>query len=251
MYEYSMWQWIMFFIIYCFVGWVYESIYVSIEHKKLVNRGFLNGPFLPIYGFGAIIMLFAALPVRGTVPLVFICGSLGATVLEYFTGFVMEKMFHVKYWDYSKQPLNLNGYICFGCSMMWGALSLVLVCLLHSRVETWVLESNSEFVMVLDIIFIIYFCTDTYESAKQAFDLRKIIDEQILKNETILRMEKRLDVILAFAADDRAKLKERMERYQARALKILKRNPSAMASAYKVKWQEMKALVENHILSKK
>lgn len=135
MYGYSIEQWITFFAVYCFVGWGFESIYVSIEHRKWVNRGFLNGPFLPIYGFGAIIMLFAALPVRDNIALTFLFGMAGATALEYFTGYVMEKMFHVKYWDYTYEPLNVDGYICLGCSLMWGALSVLLVRVVHRPTE--------------------------------------------------------------------------------------------------------------------
>ena len=122
MYHYDFFEWLAFFAVYCFIGWAFESVYVSIEHGKWVNRGFLNGPFLPIYGFGAIIMLFSALPVRNSVPLTFLFGMIGATLLEYVTGYLMEKIFQVKLWDYSYEPLNLNGYICLGCSLMWGGL---------------------------------------------------------------------------------------------------------------------------------
>ena len=64
MFAYNLWQWIAFFIIYCLIGWIGESLYVSWEHRKWVNRGFLHGPFLPIYGFGAVIILISTIPVR-------------------------------------------------------------------------------------------------------------------------------------------------------------------------------------------
>ena len=86
MYEYSVFEWISFFMIYCFLGWMFESLYVSWECKKWVNRGFLNGPFLPIYGFGAIIMLFVDLPVKNNIILIFLFGMMAATILEYITG---------------------------------------------------------------------------------------------------------------------------------------------------------------------
>ena len=78
-------DWLMFFYIYCFLGWCFESTYVSIQHKKWVNRGFMRGPFLPLYGSGAVIMLFVTSPVRGNVFLTFLFGAVGATILEYFT----------------------------------------------------------------------------------------------------------------------------------------------------------------------
>ena len=101
MFAYNLWQWIAFFIIYCLIGWIGESLYVSWEHRKWVNRGFLHGPFLPIYGFGAVIILISTIPVRNNYFLIFLFGMLGATLLEYFTGWAMEQIFHVKYWDYT------------------------------------------------------------------------------------------------------------------------------------------------------
>ena len=84
MFAYNLWQWIAFFIIYCLIGWIGESLYVSWEHRKWVNRGFLHGPFLPIYGFGAVIILISTIPVRNNYFLIFLFGMLGATLLEYY-----------------------------------------------------------------------------------------------------------------------------------------------------------------------
>ena len=92
---------------------------------RWVNRGFLNGPFLPIYGFGAVTILISTMSVRDSVPLIFLLGMLGATVLEYVTGACMERMFHVRYWDYSNQKLNLNGHICLTSSLAWGIFSVL------------------------------------------------------------------------------------------------------------------------------
>ena len=119
-YAYNVTQWLLFFYLYSFVGWVWESCYVSVKKGRWVNRGFLNGPFLPIYGFGAVTILISTMSVRDSVPLIFLLGMLGATVLEYVTGACMERMFHVRYWDYSNQKLNLNGHICLTSSLAWG-----------------------------------------------------------------------------------------------------------------------------------
>ena len=103
---------ILLFFFYCFCGWVWESAYVSVCERKLVNRGFLKGPFLPIYGSGAICILIVTIPVRGNIPAMCIVGMVAATVLEYITGYVMERLFKVRYWDYTGKFLNVHGYIC-------------------------------------------------------------------------------------------------------------------------------------------
>ncbi len=95
MYTYSTMQWILFFYIYCFIGWIWETSYVSIRTKHFTNRGFMHGPFLPIYGTGAIVILLATIPVKSIIPLVFLFGMIAATLLEFFTGAAMLKLFHV------------------------------------------------------------------------------------------------------------------------------------------------------------
>lgn len=211
MYTYNIFQWIGFFALYCMIGWVGESLYVSAEHRKWVNRGFLKGPFLPIYGFGAIVMLFATMPVRDNLLLTFLFGMAGATILEYFTGYVMEKLFHVKYWDYTCQPLNLNGYICMGCSIAWGVCSILLTRLIHKPVERFLLKADDTALVVVDVIFLVYFIWDVITSAKEAFNFRKIIDEKIQSSEELRRLQKRLDVLIAVVDDDIERIQDRIE----------------------------------------
>ena len=100
---------------------------MSVKQKKWVNRGFLHGPFLPIYGSGAICVLLMTIPVKEHLFAVFFMGMLGATVLEYMTGCIMEKLFGVRYWDYSNIPLNLHGYICLIASIGWGIFSVIMI----------------------------------------------------------------------------------------------------------------------------
>ena len=112
MYHYSLLQWMLFFYIYCFFGWIIESTYVSVCTGNWVNRGFMRGPVIPIYGTGAVIVLFAVIPFRTSPILVFIVGTVAASILEFVTGFVMERIYKVRYWDYSDKPFNVCGYIC-------------------------------------------------------------------------------------------------------------------------------------------
>lgn len=143
--QYGQSQWLLFFFTYSVLGWIRESLYVSTKEHQWINRGFLYGPWLPIYGFGAIIILFLTLPVRKNLIWIFLLGMTGATVLEYVTGDVMERLFHVRYWDYSKQPLNVNGHICLGVSLAWGVFSILLVHFLHSPVEQRLRQTIEQF----------------------------------------------------------------------------------------------------------
>lgn len=129
-------RWILFFFLYSFIGWVWESCYVSVKEHRLVNRGFMHGPFLPLYGSGALMVLICTGRVRESAVLVFLFGMAGATALELITGVVMEHIFHVKYWDYSNQKLNLKGYICPAASLCWGCFSVLMVYAVHPPVES-------------------------------------------------------------------------------------------------------------------
>ena len=95
--SYAVEQWLLLFYFYCFCGWLWESCYVSARQHQWVNRGFLHGPLLPIYGTGAISILFVTLPVRDNIPLIFLLGMLAATLLEWITGIIMEWLFHVRH----------------------------------------------------------------------------------------------------------------------------------------------------------
>ena len=123
MHVYTPEQWLLLFYFYCLCGWIWESCFVSCKQRRWVNRGFLHGPWLPIYGSGAIIILFATLPVKGSAIGIALMGTFAATLLEYVTGAVMERIFKMRYWDYSNQPCNLNGYICLTSSIGWAGFS--------------------------------------------------------------------------------------------------------------------------------
>lgn len=173
MYSYTIVQWILFFYCYCFLGWCIESSIVSFKQKHPVNRGFVHGPMLPIYGTGAITVLICTIPVKEHVALVYICGMIGATILEYITGYAMEKILKVRYWDYSNEVCNLNGYICLVSSLFWGVLSVVMTYVVHGNLEKLILKIPSTIALWLMIIVTVIFGIDFIYSAKAALDLAK------------------------------------------------------------------------------
>lgn len=148
------------FILYGFFGWVYESILVSVKNKRLVNRGFLNGPIIPLYGAGATIVYVCLHHVQHNYVLVFFGGMLIATVLEYITSFLMEIFFHAKWWDYSKFKFNIKGRICLMASAFWGVLSIVMVSILQPLIEKIILAIPREFGRVNAYILFLLFVVD-------------------------------------------------------------------------------------------
>lgn len=119
------------FIIYSVFGWIYECCLVSVQKKIFVNRGFLSGPVVPIYGCGALVVYLVLWDYRSNLILVYVGGFFLATILEYITSLIMELVFHTRWWDYSKIPLNLKGRICLFVSMFWGVLAIFMVQIIH------------------------------------------------------------------------------------------------------------------------
>lgn len=200
-YHYTFIQWLLFFFIYCFLGWVWESCYVSIKKREWINRGFLHGPMLPIYGSGAIIVLICTIGVRDQIVLTFLFGMIGATILEYVTGACMERLFRVRYWDYNHMPLNLKGYICLPVSLGWGVFSVLLVRVIHVPIENLVLQIPERIAEVVSVVCSSAFAVDFTLSFSEAMDLRDMLIRLSDSNEKIQRLQKRLEVVSAFAED--------------------------------------------------
>ena len=209
MHIYSAGQWVLLFFFYCLCGWVWESCYVSLRKRHWVNRGFLHGPLLPIYGSGAIIILFATLPVADSLPLVWLFGMLAATVLEYATGEAMEAIFKVRYWDYSNQPFNLNGHICLTSSIAWGFFSILLVRFVHPPIAKLLSDIPSWLVDPLAFALTAAFTADVVQSVQAALDLKEMLAKLTEENEEVRRLAKRAEVVSAFAEDDLRRFREK------------------------------------------
>ena len=208
MYNYEVWQWVLYFFIYCFIGWIWETAYVSLKSGHFENRGFMNGPFLPIYGSGAIIMLFVSLPVKNSVILVFIFGSIAATLLELFTGMAMESLFHVRYWDYSYRKIQYKGHICLVSSIAWGFFSCLLVYFIHKPIEGLVLSIDEGIGQLIAIIVTICATADFATSFKTALELKNmLITAEDIKKQ-IEKLERRAEIVEVFIADSAEKASE-------------------------------------------
>ena len=175
MYSYTWLQWLLFFYLYCFFGWVWESCYVSAKKHHWVNRGFLHLPLLPIYGSGAIVVLFVSLPIRDNPVLVYFAGAAAATVLELVVGLAMEQLFKVKYWDYSNQKFNYKGVICLSSTLFWGVLSVFLMEVAQKPIERAVLSLSTPLLASIVSVISAAFVYDTIISTKAALDLAKVL----------------------------------------------------------------------------
>lgn len=124
--DYTLYETAWLFCIYAFLGWCTEVIYAGVAEGRVVNRGFLNGPVCPIYGVGMLGVLFLLGPVQDRLFTLFLLGMLLCSALELVGGWILEKVFHTRWWDYSDKPLQFGGYICLGFSILWG-LAVVFV----------------------------------------------------------------------------------------------------------------------------
>lgn len=225
MYSYPWYHWITFFYIYCFFGWIFESTYVTMKTGHFVNRGFLRLPLLPLYGSGAIMMLWFSLPFRNSIIMVFIAGAVAATILEYITGYAMERLFKMKYWDYSNQRFNLHGYICLSSSIAWGFLTIFLTEVVHQPVSSLVLDLSPTVEFSIIGIISVLFLSDVFQSTKEALNLGRALEAltklkaeleevqvqlSLLKSETGLRMAELKEETVQRIADVRLETAQRM-----------------------------------------
>ena len=218
MFDYNGFQWLFFFYFYCFGGWCFESAYVSLRTRKWVNRGFMRGPFLPLYGSGATMMLVVSMPFQDNVLLTYIAGVIGATALEYVTGVVMEALFQVRYWDYTERIMNFQGRICLRSSVAWGFLTILMTRVIHRPIESLMYAMPEQVLHYVTVVLTIYIVADFTLSFKAALDLRDIMVKIARAKEELGRMQKRLDVLIAFSNDE--KEQKQLDREERRELRM-------------------------------
>lgn len=252
MYVYTIRQWLLFFFVYCFFGWIFESAVVSVKKRKFINRGFMHGPFLPLYGFGAILILFVTLPVRCNYAAMYFAGATAATILEYFTGVVMEKMFKVRYWDYSYKKFQFKGHICLSSTIAWGFLSLLLVEFIHKPVEKMIMSISVygylEELLVFGIM--IYFVSDFTLAFREAYELRDLLVYMERAREDFERIRDKVDGEISQKKEE---IMEKLEFYREQLsehnIRIIKRfieaHPTAASDRFRVILGELKEHVKS------
>lgn len=148
------------FLIYAFLGWCCEVAFAAVNKGKFVNRGFLNGPVCPIYGFGMLIVVLCLWSLRDKPFLLFLGSAALTTALEFVTGFVLERFFHDKWWDYSDMPFNIKGYVCLKFTILWGLAASFIIGAIHRFI--YMLIEKTPFVLgvILLAVFSAAFIAD-------------------------------------------------------------------------------------------
>lgn len=168
------------FVIYAFLGWCLEVIYATVHTGKFVNRGFLNGPYCPIYGIGMIIVIVLLEPFKINIPIFFVGAVALTTLLELITGYILEKIFNQKWWDYTENPFNLGGYVCLGQSLVWGLAAIFVIYILQPFVDEFVSLMSSDFGIIILSLVLIAFVIDVVITIMVLFNVKKysrIMDE--------------------------------------------------------------------------
>lgn len=243
MYSYTIMQWFFFFYLYCFLGWCVESSYVSIKSRRLVNRGFMRGPFLPLYGSGGIMMLVVSMPFQDNPFLVYIAGCIGATTLEYVTGVTMEALFKVRYWDYSQNKFNFQGHICLFTSLSWGFLTIFMTEVIHKPIEKMVLSMPQPLLSGVTYVLTAGIAADFALSFKAALDLRDVLVRMEKAKEEMLHIRKRLDAMIAETGEDILSYRESL----AASIHTRKEEFSNHVDGWKENLEEIKAGIEEKL----
>lgn len=180
------------FIIYAILGWIVESIYASIKQKKFVNRGFLIGPWLPIYGWGALIMTTFLDKYMNDPLALFIMAIIVCSILEYITSYILEKVFKARWWDYSDLKYNINGRICLETMIPFGVLALLVMYIIDPFIMGVINSFSHTFLVIIAIILFILFSVDNIISFKLANDLKnKTFEEHVDNTEEINQIFKK------------------------------------------------------------
>lgn len=238
---------LMYFFIYGFLGWCTEVAYAAIRERQFVNRGFLRGPICPIYGIGVTLVILLLKPLQDNIILLYIASVILVTILEGITGFVLDKVFHNKWWDYSKRPFNIGGYVCLVFSLIWGVACVLIVKFIHhvfeEGVEYFPKMAGIILVVVLSgILFVDLYTTvmNILKMNKHLAYMEEIVNElNNISNELGTSIYK--GVVEALEFRDEAK-----EKWEGATIEAKEKWEGATTEA-KEKWEEATAEVKERI----
>ena len=241
-----------YFMIYSFAGWCGEVIFATIRHGKFVNRGMLKGAYCPIYGFGLIIVIVCLSPLKDTWFSLFIFSALLTSALELVTGFVLDKLFNRKWWDYSNRRFNLGGYICPLFSVLWGAACVAIIKFINPLVEMLVGFIYKPVGIVILFLFYSVIITDVIltipEIAKLKKDIKliEILEKQITAGSDAIgsNISEKTAAAVEFSQERRAEAEKSMSELRdkmAAAASSIKERTEQEQAKLKEQLSELKA----------
>ncbi len=182
---YSFCQLFLLFILYSIIGYIVEVICVSFIEKKIVfNRGYLIGPYIPVYGVGAMLMIFLLDKYKNDLIVLFIMGVIICTTLEYFTSLLMEKLFKLRWWDYSDKKFNINGRVCLENGVLFGLGGVIIIKIINPYFEMFISFIPKIITIIIGIILLLIFVADFVESTYITFRLKINVSKYINKDAT-------------------------------------------------------------------
>ena len=199
---FSLYQTLAYFLIYSCLGWCLEVVYAAVTTGKLVNRGFLNGPVCPIYGFGMVIVLYALTPLVDNTLLLYLGGVILPSVLELVGGWALYKLYRTRWWDYSDYPFNIGGYICLEFCLLWGVGTLVVMRIVHPIIAGLVAMVPTLVGVILMCILYAVYATDVVATAIAASTLADTLDTMEKLGDSIHAVSDAMTELLGTTAMD-------------------------------------------------
>lgn len=175
------------FTIYSFLGYIMESLYVSLLGRKWISSGLLKGPYIPLYGIGAITLIEIA-PLLHNKIICFFVGGMIMTLIEYLASFYIEKVFHKKCWDYSHLPFHYQGRICLFYFIIWCFLSIVLIHIIHPYILTII--PYNDLTLIFSLIFLTIVCKDFIEQINHSQN-KQLLNKKIVNNKSFIHVNKK------------------------------------------------------------
>ena len=244
--DFSWYSFLWFFLIYGFLGWCTEVAYAAVCDGHFVNRGFLNGPICPIYGFGVVLVIGLLTPLKSS-PLALFAGAVVLTsALEWATGFILEKVFHDKWWDYSDLPFNISGYICLKFSVLWGLACILVVDVVHPFLLSLGVHVPKIIGWSLLVFLLGLLAADTIVTVSAILKLNRRMD---LIYEVAEKLKETSNAMGENISGEVLDLQEKQEEWKVKAAQLkeqLEEEHREQLEEYKIQMEERRQLLQEH-----
>lgn len=233
------------FVFYSFFGWIFEVAYAYTHRGYFVNRGFLFGPFCPIYGSGVILILLVVDSYKDNLFLLFIVSTILTSAIEYFTSYLLEKFFNSKWWDYTDDPFNINGRICLPFSFMWGVACVLIIKIIHPIFLILIEFIPTKVLFYSVSILMVYFICDLVLTVISLIQLQKILDQMLISYDDLMGKSKQvLSTTKTKALDTfsimRSKYEDQFDNLNFNHLRLLKAFPTIKSTKFDIIFKEIR-----------